>query len=718
MSKNNTRFISAILLAIFVLLTLPLAINAASLRCKKIISVVYDDSGSMRGDNEAYANYSMQTFAAMVNKEDDLYITYMSDSGNSRKIDTADLLNAVGNIRNHTSNGNTPYEAVETAMNRLRQSKESDPNAQYWLVVFTDGGFNDAGVSEVERALDKFSRTKMANGAEPRIIYMTIGDGMSSFTPRPSNPDIKIITANSGRDVADSLFDIASSVTGRFRVDASAITFTDDHTLTVSSNIPLLNISILVQNVDADVVSMLDPDMMPVSIKHEIPVGIPRHITSFTNPDIANMHGVITLAGEDGRNIPAGRLMITLSKAISPDDIVIMLEPAIELKIKLYSDGQEITDPDLIAATMPGLIAKATVYEYGTDVEILESLLPSGYTKTMEHSIDGKEITSTDSFIIDPLKAAVGSNRVHAALDLEGFFHLEAAVEFSPALMQIDSITAELEYDGSPRRVVNGVEDGQDVIYVTKLKDNRTGYRFTVCADGQPIDKQAALVLEDKFKECIHADFNNYVVEVKDDGSFLVYPTKQPWHVPTFIYFLMHNGEQNVGVTIDGLSAEGKLDFKLFYDSWEIIVPILWILLILYIIWWILFKKHFPRVTLCMGLGRRNQFGQITYNNSDQIDLNWLGCFQHRNIFSVLFNLIILLFPMASRTRFGGYTFIGQRSLVRSANQFLIVRNVKNKAVSSTMRKPNSVSDVSSTELDDKLFIRDGESYVKFWIED
>lgn len=47
-----------------------------------------------------------------------------------------------------------------------------------------------------------------------------------------------------------------------------------------------------------------------------------------------------------------------------------------------------------------------------------------------------------------------------------------------------------------------------------------------------------------------------------------------------------------------------------------------------------------------------------------------------------------------------------------------MVRNVKNKAVSSTMKKPNSVSDISSTELDDQLFIRDGESYVKFWIED
>ncbi|MBS7259633.1 MAG: VWA domain-containing protein [Eubacteriales bacterium] len=718
MSKKYMRYLTAILLAVFVLLTLPLTINAASMRCRKIISVVYDDSGSMSGDNEAYANYSMQTFAAMVNEEDDLYITYMSDCYNSRKIDTSDLLNAVGNIRNHTSNGNTPYEAVETAMDRLKQSKDSDPNTQYWLVVFTDGGFNSTGIAEVEKALDKFSRTKMANGSEPHIIYMTIGDGLGVFTPHPSNPDIKVIAANDGHDVADSLFDIASSVTGRFRVDSSAITFTDNHTLTVSSNIPLLNISILVQNVDADVVSILDPDMVPVSIKHEIPVGIPGHITYYSNPDIANMHGVITLAGEEGRNIPAGGITITLSKAISPDDIVVMIEPAIELKIKFYSDGQEITDPDLIAVTMPGLVAKAAVYEYGTDVEILESLLPSGYTKTIEHSIDGKTITSNDSFIIDPLKAEVGNNRVHAELDLEGFFHLEATVDFSPALMQIDSITVELEYDGSPRRVVDGVEDGPDVVYVTRLKDNRTGYRFTICVDGEPIDKQAALALEDKFRECIYADFDNYIVEVKDDGSFLVYPTKQPWYVPTLIYYLRHHGEQTVGVTIDGLSAEGKLDFKLFYDPWEIIIPILWMLLILYIIWWILFKKHFPRVTLCMGLGRRNQFGQITYGNSDQIDLNWLGCFQHRNIFSVLFNLIVLLLPMASRTRFGGYTFIGQRSLVRSANQFLIVRNVKNKAVSSTMKKPNSVSEVSSTELDDKLFIRDGESYVKFWIED
>ena len=717
MAQKITCFVLSILLLSCMFFALPVQTNAASVRCKKIISVVYDDSGSMQGDNEAYANYSMQTFAAMVNSEDDLYITYMSDYMNSRKIDTTDLLKTVNEIRNHESNSSTPYAAVETAIDRLKQSKDPNPNTQYWLVVFTDGGFNETGTADVEKALDKFSRTKMENGTEPHIIYMTIGDGFGSFTPHPSNPDIKVIAANNGRDVADSLFDIASSVTGRFRVDPSAITVADDRTIILSSNIPLINISILVQNVDADIVSIFDPDMMPVSIKHEIPVTIPPHVKTI-NPDITNMHGVITLAGEEGKNIPAGRIMVTLSKAIRPDDIVVMIEPAIELKIKFYSNGQEIPDPDQIAVTTPGLIAKAAVYEYGTDTEILESLLPGGYTKTMEHSIDNRLITSVDSFIIDPLETTEGNNRIHAVLDLEGFFHLETAVEFAPVVMQIDSITAELDYDGSPRRIVNGIEDGQNVVYVTRLKDNRTGYRFTVSVDGEPIDKQTALSLEERFREGIHADFSNYTVEVMDDGSFLVYPSKQPWYIHTLVYALFNRGEKSVGVTMNGVSAKGTLVFKPFYDITEIIAPLLSLLLILYIIWWILFKKHFPRVTLCMGMGSPNQFGQIVYNNSDQVDLNWLGCFQHRNIVSILFNLIILLFPMPSKTRFGGYTFTGQRSLVRSADLYLTVRNVKNKAVSSTATKPNEISESSYAELEDQLYIRDGASYIKFWFED
>jgi hypothetical protein len=48
---------------------------------KKIISVVYDDSGSMWDANDSWAaaNYAMQAFAALLNADDEMYITYMSD---------------------------------------------------------------------------------------------------------------------------------------------------------------------------------------------------------------------------------------------------------------------------------------------------------------------------------------------------------------------------------------------------------------------------------------------------------------------------------------------------------------------------------------------------------------------------------------------------------------------------------------------------------------
>ena len=51
---------------------------AESLYVRKIVSVVYDDSASMGGQDWAYANYAMQTFCGMMNSEDQLFITYMS----------------------------------------------------------------------------------------------------------------------------------------------------------------------------------------------------------------------------------------------------------------------------------------------------------------------------------------------------------------------------------------------------------------------------------------------------------------------------------------------------------------------------------------------------------------------------------------------------------------------------------------------------------------
>ncbi len=683
--------------------------DAASVRNKKFVSVVYDDSGSMYGDNWSYANYATQTFAALLNKEDDLYITYMYDAGNSVKIDVSDLSKAVQNIRSHTGGGGTPFDSVKTAMTRLKNCSDNNPNTQYWLVVFTDGAFGDVDVSGVEKTLDKFSGETMANGTNPQIMYMTIGDTDSSFTPHPSNPSIEVKKANNNQDIADNLFDIASRVTGRIRLEDSAIRFADKTTAVFSSNLPLLNISVLVQNANVKISAIKDSDHQDVPIKYSVPVSSPDPAISGASEEASNMHGIVTLAGKDQKNIPAGDYTISFSGAVNPKDVVIMVEPAVELKIKLFDeDGKEIDDLTSIAAS-DQVSAKADIYEFGTDTPILKSLLPSGMKEQIAFGINGKTVDSKEGLELDNLALAEGECVVSAAVDLPGYFHLETAVDFSPEDFSIDKITAELSYDGSPRREYRDhTFDGNDVVYVTHLKENKTGILFTLYRKDKPIDKTMAEHLENDFKDSISADFKNYTVEIQDNGSFLVYPSKNPFYVSPFIYYLMHHGDQMIGVDYSGQQAEGTLVFRLFREWKEIIIPIVWTLVVLYLLWWFFFKKHFPSATILTANGRYLQYqGRVSFGSETSMRVSWFGNLRNNNLLLFLIRLMILLLPMPSRAKFGGYTLIGQWTFF-GRDRTIQVENVEGRIVSSTSKNPRGTkSKEKRAALRNTLYIKE-----------
>ena len=81
--KKLLSTLLAIIIVLSVMLSLPISVSAESLYIRKIVSVVYDDSGSMDGNKWAYANYAMQSFCGMLNSDDQLFITYMSHSQQS-----------------------------------------------------------------------------------------------------------------------------------------------------------------------------------------------------------------------------------------------------------------------------------------------------------------------------------------------------------------------------------------------------------------------------------------------------------------------------------------------------------------------------------------------------------------------------------------------------------------------------------------------------------
>ena len=74
---------------------------------KKIISVVYDDSGSMAGERWTYANYSLQTLTSLLNTQDELYVTYMSDPSDAKKISLTDIQDSVDKIRDKEDSHNS-----------------------------------------------------------------------------------------------------------------------------------------------------------------------------------------------------------------------------------------------------------------------------------------------------------------------------------------------------------------------------------------------------------------------------------------------------------------------------------------------------------------------------------------------------------------------------------------------------------------------------------
>ena len=58
---------------------------------KKMVSIVYDDSGSMKdNDKYAYASYSLQNLVSLFNPQDELNVVKMSDSTKNVPVNMAE----------------------------------------------------------------------------------------------------------------------------------------------------------------------------------------------------------------------------------------------------------------------------------------------------------------------------------------------------------------------------------------------------------------------------------------------------------------------------------------------------------------------------------------------------------------------------------------------------------------------------------------------------
>ena len=233
MKKTVSIFLLIAMLAGLFSVALPTEAEAASVRNRKIVSVVYDDSGSMSGEKWEYTSYAMQCFAAMLNKEDRLDITFMSTYNyGSFSVDTGKRAESVKKIRDHKDSGGTPVQAVNTAFKTLNSVNDNNPNSQYWLIVMTDGQMSGA-----EKTVNNIAEKTMPNGTKPRIVYLTLCDVGNQFTPTFNKSNIENRSAKTADEIISVISEIACDISGRYPVDPGDIKQVNDATVEVTSDL-------------------------------------------------------------------------------------------------------------------------------------------------------------------------------------------------------------------------------------------------------------------------------------------------------------------------------------------------------------------------------------------------------------------------------------------------------------------------------------------------
>ncbi len=522
------RVISALLtfvLLFSVLLCMPMSVSAESMYIRKIVSVVYDDSGSMSGDKFAYANYAMQSFCGMLNSDDQLFITYMKDSQMSadytpEKIDlgAAGIQNSVDTIRAHPEGGGTPYAAVEKAYSKLKGVQDSNPNTQYWLVVITDGAFDeheylsDQEKSEqLNREFEKYTNEVMPNGTNPQITFLGIG-GVAAPNEDPGK-GIHTYEANDAKGIIDAMSQMADRVSGRTRLDKNAVKQLDDTTLQVSSAIPLLNIAVFSHGSEEKVTGVVYSNESDIPISRKV---------SLSYPGYSELVGGAFLAGDSQRVIGSGTYRISFDRKVEPKDVIILFEPALEMRMTVSVNGTEITDYSHLDATMEG--DKATVscklYEMGTDTEIDPSLLPPGTAYEISVSEDGKvvETVSGEEMLLSDYVLHHADTKITASVTIAGFNPIEKAIQFTPTEYVPPITYTVVPSFGSSVKSVEYDQIG--------LNKDMT-LCFTVCADGDPITDPAVV-------QALHPVItvspqgNDGTVTYADDGRILFTPHTAP----------------------------------------------------------------------------------------------------------------------------------------------------------------------------------------------
>ncbi len=569
---------------------------------KKIISVVYDDSGSMSGERWSYTDYAMQALIALLNEQDELYITFMSDPFTAVQMDTSDLSGAIKKIHDWTDSGGTPGEALDTARQKLSDISESDTTAQFWLVIMTDGGIDGFYSSnDLQNKLDSYKNNTMSNGTQLNVVYLGMGAAARATEDKANN--LHAYVADSDIEIISTLQEVANLVSGRLNADQ--VSQSDSKTISISSKLPLYSISILSHKSNAKVVSAktVEEDLniqrnLSLDATNLQPNGISID-TLYGNAAVVNKLN----SKSELQVIPAGTYTITFSADVDINNMTVQVEPAIALKAEISRTGVVIDDMSKLGNGDKVDIEIIPIVP-GTDEVIPDSDLPKQISWSIEYEVDGTIVDQGSGTSLTGVTLTHGSNIVRGIINIPGY---------APFINEVYFNIAEIVYHFGIEMIEPDTTSYQrSDMKKLKLDDNNT-YKFRITNDGNVLSKEeqksigVSLQIDDvnvipySDKNLIYTAGN---VDVKcklkqnNDGSYSLIPSC-PAGVP-IIGLQAGDYTVKVSVSLDDSVTE-QAAFTVVpsaEDAKDLPKIVIGILLFLYIVYLLFIKKKFKGQTV------------------------------------------------------------------------------------------------------------------------
>ena len=559
---------------------------------KKVISVVFDDSGSMMGERWVYTNYAMQALAALLNEQDSLYITFMSQPFRAQELDLSDTDAVVRQIRGFTYSGNTPEAAINTARSQLDQIGVTDKTTQFWLLVMTDGAIEDDAKFPMQEKLEGYAGNSMSNGSALNVVYL--GMGSSADVRSVPSKGLYAFRAEDNGSICAAMSELANLVSGRF--PARDLKQKDDYTVSFSSALPLYSISVLSQN-SAATVSSVTADGTELSRRNvTLDASDPKSATRTRVSGNAAVAYSADGAGV-GRVIPAGTYTIRFSEPVELSQLTVQYEPAIGLKAVVSRSGKAVSDPDSLSANDSVDITLVPVVP-GTDEEIPEKDLPAGIEWAIELEHDGQLVRSESGRSLKGVSVLTGSNLIRGTMMIPGFAPLvyELSVDlrdFWEDLSIVVEQPSDLSYD---RADLRGKKGG------AALVAEKGGVLFRICSDGTPLTaeqlKSSGIQLQVAETSVENRpDWGGKIkvhcsVKQNGDGSYSLIPgARIPFGLGPFIIMA---GDYTVLVSVagdDSVTAVGSFRVNAKPSDWQMLPWFIATVLLLALIAFNLFRK-------------------------------------------------------------------------------------------------------------------------------